>query len=70
MNRRNVLNHCVITISGIDLNLQIEGRAFPNWTGSDQRRINLMEIGDEPKYTRPNRSGGGAAAQLIWKRAK
>jgi hypothetical protein len=63
MNRRKVPNHCVITISGTDLTLQIEGR-----TGSDQNRI--MEKGDEPKYTRPNRLGGGAAAQVIWKQAK
>jgi Lipocalin-like domain len=58
------------SVSGTDLNLHIEGSTFPNWVGMDQKRINLSVSGDELKYTQPNPSGGGAPAQLIWKRAK
>ena len=58
------------SVSGTDLNFHIEGSTFPNWTGSDQKRINLAITGDELKYTQPNPSGGGAPAQLVWMRAK
>jgi hypothetical protein len=58
------------SVSGTDLNFHIEGSTFPNWTGSDQKRINLAVTGDELKYTQPNPSGGGTPAQLIWKRVK
>jgi hypothetical protein len=58
------------SVSGTDLNLHIEGSTFPNWIGMEQKRINLAVNGDELKYTQPNPSGGGPAAQLIWKRAK
>jgi hypothetical protein len=58
------------SVSGTDLNFHIEGSTFPNWTGSDQKRINLAVTGDELKYTQPNPSGGGAPAQLVWMRAK
>ena len=57
-------------ISGTDLNLHIEGSTFPNWIGTDQKRINLAVSGDELKYTQPNPSGGGPAAPRVWKRAK
>jgi hypothetical protein len=57
-------------VSGTDLNLHIEGSTFPNWVGMDQKRINLSVNADELKYTQPNPSGGGPAAQLIWRRAK
>src|SRR5258708_6886938 len=42
------------SISGTDLNLHIEGSTFPNWIGTDQKRINLALTGDELKYTHPN----------------
>jgi hypothetical protein len=58
------------SVSGTDLNFHIEGSTFPNWTGSDQKRINVAITGDELKYTQPNPSGGGTPAQLVWKRAK
>jgi hypothetical protein len=58
------------SVNGTDLNFHIEGSTFPNWTGSDQKRINGAVTGDELKYTQPNPSGGGTPAQLVWKRAK
>ena len=58
------------SVSGSDLNLHIEGSTFPNWIGMEQKRINLAVTGDELKYTQPTPSGGGAAALLVWKRAK
>jgi hypothetical protein len=58
------------SVGGTDLNLHIEGSTFPNWIGTDQKRINLSVTGDELKYTQPTPSGGGPAAPLVWKRVK
>ena len=60
------------SVSGTDLMLHVEGSTFPNWTGTDQKRVNLSVTGDELKYTNPTPSGGpaGAAIPLVWKRVK
>jgi Lipocalin-like domain len=60
------------SVSGTDLMLHVEGSTFPNWTGTDQKRVNLSVIGDDLKYTNPTPSGGpaGAAIPLVWKRVK
>jgi hypothetical protein len=58
------------SVSGTDLLLHIEGSTFPNWTGNDQKRINLAITGDELKYVQPTPSGGGPAAPVIWKRLR
>jgi hypothetical protein len=61
------------SVSGTDLILHVEGSTFPNWTGTDQKRINLSVTADDLKYTNPAPSGGGAAAAaapLVWKRVK
>jgi Lipocalin-like domain len=60
------------SVSGTDLMLHVEGSTFPNWTGTDQKRVNLAVTADELKYTNPTPSGGpaGAAIPLVWKRLK
>jgi hypothetical protein len=60
------------SVSGTDLMLHVEGSTFPNWTGTDQKRVNLAVTADELKYTNPTPSGGpaGAAIPLVWKRVK
>jgi len=62
------------SVSGTDLILHIEGSTFPNWTGTDQKRINLSVSGDELKYTNPAPSGGVPAGTannpLVWRRGK
>jgi len=60
------------SVSGTDLMLHVEGSTFPNWTGTDQKRVNLSVTGDDLKYTNPTPSGGpaGAALPLVWKRIK
>ena len=50
------------------LTLHIENSSFPNWNGTDQRRVFTIS-GDELKWTTPAASGGGSA-ELVWKRAK
>ena len=46
----------------------LEACTFPNWDGTDQKRI--MDVsGDELKITVPTGSTGGSN-YLIWKRAK
>ena len=60
------------SVSGSELTFHVEGCSFPNWTGTDQKRINLSVTGDELKYTNPAPSAGAGAAvlPLVWKRVK
>src|SRR5262245_57339040 len=48
--------------------IRIEGSSFPNWNGTDQKRIFAI-AGDELKLTSPAASGAGTA-EVVWKRAK
>ncbi|MFI5022060.1 MAG: lipocalin-like domain-containing protein [Alphaproteobacteria bacterium] len=58
------------TVSAADhtLNFHIESSSYPNWNGTDQKRLVTVK-GDEMKYTNPTASTG-AKAELVWKRAK
>jgi hypothetical protein len=58
------------SVSGTDLILHVDGSTFPNWVGTDQKRVNLSITGDELKYTNTAPSGGGAVLPLIWRRIK
>ena len=64
------------SVSGTDLILHVEGSTFPNWTGTDQKRINLSITGDELKYTNLAPSGGyqylvpAGAPFVVWRRVK
>jgi hypothetical protein len=49
--------------------LHIERCSFPNWSGTDLKRIITSLTGEELKYTNPAASVGGAA-ELAWKRVK
>jgi hypothetical protein len=49
--------------------LHIERSSFPNWTGTDQKRIITSLTAEELKYTNPDSSVGGTA-ELAWKRVK
>jgi hypothetical protein len=59
------------SVSGTDLDLQIEGSTFANWTGTVQKRTNVSVAGDELKYNVPAPSDGRpTTAPTVWKRAK
>jgi hypothetical protein len=49
--------------------VHVEGGTFPNWVGTDQKRI-FSVSGDELKYTNTNRSAGAGTALVVWRRAK
>jgi hypothetical protein len=49
--------------------VHVEGSTFPNWVGTDQKRLFTI-IGDELRYTNLNRSSGEGTALVVWKRAK
>jgi hypothetical protein len=49
--------------------VHIGGSTYPNWVGTDQKRIFAI-TGDELKYTNANRSAGAGVALVLWKRAK
>jgi lipocalin-like protein len=51
------------------IGIHIVGSSFPNWNGSDQKRI-FTVTGDELKLTNPVGSTGGGTAEVVWKRAK
>jgi hypothetical protein len=49
--------------------LHIERSSFPNWEGTDQKRMYEF-VNDELRYTAANSTANPAeAAQLVWKRA-
>jgi hypothetical protein len=48
--------------------LRIEGSTFPNWAGTEQKRVFTL-AGDELKWITPLASGGGTA-ELVWRRTK
>jgi len=49
--------------------LHVERSSFPNWNGTDQKRIITSLTAEELVYTNPSASVGGTAA-LAWKRVK
>jgi hypothetical protein len=50
------------------LTFTIETATFPNWDGTEQKRV-FATTGDELKYTNTAGSGGGTVT-VVWKRAK
>jgi Lipocalin-like domain len=64
------------SVSGTDLTFHVESSTFPNWTGTDQKRINLSITEDELKYTNPVPSGGygnlvpASVPFVVWRRVK
>jgi len=58
------------SVSGTDVNFHIEGSTFPNWTGTDQKRTNVVATADELKWIQPTPSAGGPATPVVWKRVK
>jgi hypothetical protein len=51
------------------LHLFVESSTYPNWSGSEQKRV--VEIkGDELHAVNPTPSVGSGVAQVVWKRAK
>jgi hypothetical protein len=58
------------SMSGTELVFHIDTRSFPNWSGTDQKRPNVVLTADQLTYTDPAPSVGTAAATiLVWKRA-
>jgi hypothetical protein len=49
--------------------LRIENSSFPNWKGTEQKRLIATITRDELKWQNPAASNGGTA-QLIWRRTK
>ena len=60
--------YSVVEADGI-INMHIEGSTFPNWTGTDHKRLFALS-GDELTLTVPTVSIGAGTARLVWKRAK
>ena len=58
------------SVNGTDVNFHIEGSTFPNWTGTDQKRTNVLITADELKWVQPTPSAGGPATPVLWKRVK
>ena len=58
------------TMSGTELVLHVEASSFPNWSGTDQKRTNVILTADQLTYTNPAPSVGPATPTiLVWKRA-
>ena len=50
------------------ISMQIEGSTFPNWNGTEQKRLFTL-AGDQLTLTNPTGSVGGTT-QIVWRRAK
>ena len=51
------------------LTFRVETATFPNWDGTEQRRLIVTASKDELKYITPAASSGGVGT-VTWKRAK
>jgi Lipocalin-like domain len=51
------------------LTFKVESATFPNWNGTEQKRLLSPIDGDILKYVTPNASSGGAGT-VTWRRAK
>ena len=49
--------------------VHVEAGTFPNWVGTDQKRIFVI-AGDQLKYTSTERADGDGTALAVWKRVK
>lgn len=49
--------------------LRIDTATFPNWSGTEQKRLLVGGGADELKYITPSASGGGTGT-VTWRRAK
>ena len=58
----------VVDAEASTLTLRTENATFPNWDGTEQRRLIVTLNADELKYVTPNTSGG-VVGTVIWKRA-
>jgi len=77
MTVEGILSHFgTYSVSGTDLIFHVEASSFPNWAGTDQKRINLSVTGDELKYTNLDPSGGyqnlvpASTPFVVWRRVK
>jgi hypothetical protein len=48
---------------------KVDGATFPNWNGTEQKRLLSSSSNDELKYVTPTASSGGVGT-VTWKRAK
>ena len=48
--------------------VRVDGSSFPNWNGTDQKRLFAL-TGDELKLTVPPPPTGGGTIEVVWKRA-
>ena len=51
------------------LTFRVESATFPNWNGTEQKRLIVTASKDELRYITPTASSGGIGA-VTWKRAK
>jgi lipocalin-like protein len=51
------------------LTFKVDSATFPNWNGTEQKRLIASGAPDELKYITPTASSGGVAT-VTWKRAK
>lgn len=58
-----------INASDKTLTFKVESATFPNWNGTEQKRLLSQVDGDTLKYVTPTASSGGVGT-VTWKRAK
>lgn len=59
----------LVNPAGKTLTLRVESATFPNWNGTEQKRLIVTTSNDELKYITPTASSGGVGI-VTWRRAK
>jgi hypothetical protein len=67
--RGSIAVYGTFAVAGKDLIFSIEQSTFPNWRGSQQKRIIAALASGELKWTNPAGSTGGVA-ELVFRRAR
>jgi hypothetical protein len=50
------------------VSIKVDGSTYPNWTGTEQKRVIVSFTGDELKWTLPGSIGG--TSEVTWRRLK
>jgi hypothetical protein len=58
-----------VSTSEKTLSFKVESATFPNWNGTEQKRLLSVLTRDEMKYITPTASSGGVAT-VTWRRVK
>jgi len=68
--RGSIAYYGTYTVNGTELVFHVESSSFPNWSGTEQKRTNVILNDGQLTYTNPAPSVSSSKSNvLVWKRA-